>query len=101
MFEIGKKYKNVNRSEAIPLTCVWSDGDVSCMKSDLGVTLRYAAEFKQYEEYKEPIKHVRYFNVYRDSIGSGFITRNGADQNQNPGRIGCVRVEFTEGQYDD
>lgn len=100
MFEVGKKYQS--NKESLPLECVWTNGLVACMVSNVGVTLRYKEDFRRYTEYKEPIKHVRYFNVYRDHVSNVQLnSREMADNSAVSGRIGCVRVEFTEGQYDD
>lgn len=48
-----------------------------------------------------PETHVRYFNVYEDSISPPHFTRSGADDGYSKGRIACIRVEFKEGQYDE
>lgn len=49
-----------------------------------------------------PAPVVRYFNFYSDgAIGNDQESRKEADDNAGPDRIACVRVEFTEGQFDD
>ena len=51
----------------------------------------------------KPVKHVMYVNIYPGSpaICAGNATRKDADLFAGATRIACVRVEFTEGQYDD
>ena len=45
-----------------------------------------------------PPKQVRWVNVYPE----GFCeSRDVADRFADPSRIACIRIEFTEGQYDD
>lgn len=49
-----------------------------------------------------PAPVARYFNFYSDGlIGNDHENRKEADDNAGPDRIACVRVEFTEGQFDD
>lgn len=49
-----------------------------------------------------PQKHVRYVNMYNDDgSGSAWMTKQAADQGAASIRIACVRVEFTEGQFDE
>jgi hypothetical protein len=52
-------------------------------------------------EYKEPVKIVRYFNVYADGLFFDYPTREHADGRANDERIACKRVEFTEGEFDE
>ena len=49
-----------------------------------------------------PVKHVAYLNIYADGVAS-HLNRAVADAYAWPGlqRIACIRVEYTEGQYDD
>lgn len=46
-----------------------------------------------------PEKHVRYINIYNHDIG--FPTRKLADIYSDNIRQACIKIEFTEGQYDD
>lgn len=52
-----------------------------------------------------PVKFVRYVNVYQvphaDEEYTINRTRERADMRANNRRIACVRIEFTEGQFDD
>jgi hypothetical protein len=53
-----------------------------------------------------PARHVGYVNVYQDGQAQGYKlkrTREEADQIASPlvNRIACVRIEYTEGQFDD
>lgn len=49
-----------------------------------------------------PRKMVHYLNVYRGGLALGIHpNREKADLSAAPGRVACVRVEHTEGQYDD
>jgi hypothetical protein len=49
-----------------------------------------------------PQKIVRYVNCYQDDAHKGFLyeSRDKADRSQAANRIACVRIEFTEGQFD-
>lgn len=56
----------------------------------------------QWEIYKEPIKVVRYYNMYPTHIASSASpTRDHADLAAAYNRIGCKRVEFVEGEFDE
>lgn len=46
-----------------------------------------------------PVKHVRYVNLYLNR--SGYKSRDSADIAAGDDRVACVRVEFTEGQFDE
>lgn len=50
-------------------------------------------------------KRVRYVNVYRspssDHLGDDHATRGAADRRATPARIACIRIEYSEGQYDE
>lgn len=54
-----------------------------------------------------PESIVRYVNVYRGDnsekfySGGEYNTRADADSWANKGRVSCIRVEFTEGRFDD
>jgi hypothetical protein len=48
-----------------------------------------------------PEKIVGYVNIYRNNIGSFTISRKEANSIAHTGRIGCIRIEYTEGQFDD
>lgn len=104
MFEVGKKYIHGTLVGAQPFECVWANHESACMVgTETGhATIRDATDYSRYTEYKEPIKIVRYFNVYPEAVGGVLPSRKEADQLADlPNRIGCVRVEFTEGTYDD
>ena len=50
---------------------------------------------------KLPKKYVRYVNVYGGRISEeAFVNRANADYGQS-GRTGCIRIEWTDGQFDD
>lgn len=50
----------------------------------------------------EPEKRVVYFNAYADGrFGLVWDSRSEADSHVEGDRIACIRVEFTEGQFDD
>lgn len=51
-----------------------------------------------YDYRVKPEPQVRYVNVYKVR---GATTREEANRFSNPNRIACVRMEFTEGQFDD
>ena len=106
MFEVGKKYRNPKLDTlAAAMECVAVGEGQACLKNPEGqFTIRYDSDFKDYQEYKEPVKHARYFNVYKDIRRPemrSYLTRQAADCGAGTARIGCVRVEFTEGTYDD
>ncbi len=48
-----------------------------------------------------PPKQVRYVNVYKDEVEGAWSCRNDADRSAARSRLACIRIEFTEGQYDD
>lgn len=48
-----------------------------------------------------PTKIVRYLNFYGPEHCFMYDTRPEADEHSSPNRIACIRVEFTEGQFDD
>ena len=50
-----------------------------------------------------PPKQVLYFNMYKDGTRGAYKTRDSADKASAylTGRIACVRVEFSEGQFDE
>ena len=48
-----------------------------------------------------PERRFGYLNVYTDRAGRVHLTRETADNNAGPGRIACVRIEYTAGQFDD
>ncbi len=51
----------------------------------------------------KPIEIIRYFNMYKDGIANpGYKSREEANKGSDlEGRIGCKRVVFTEGEFDD
>lgn len=50
----------------------------------------------------EPRRFVQWINGYPDGgIYGGYDTKADADKNCALGRVACVRVEFTEGQFDE
>jgi len=56
-------------------------------------------------EYKEPIEHVRYLNIYTDTKRIGYCyfysSRELANELSAPTRIACKRIVFKEGEFDD
>lgn len=56
--------------------------------------------------YKEPVKYAKYFNIYEGGVGGAKNTRKDADamsvwEASIGKRIGCKRVEFNEGEFDE
>lgn len=49
----------------------------------------------------KPVEHVRYINIYTDGMGDLHETREKADERGLDKRIGCKRVVFTEGEWDE
>jgi hypothetical protein len=49
----------------------------------------------------EPVKHVLYFNVYQHGIDTYHTSREQADIHIETGRLACIRIEYTEGQFDE
>ena len=104
MFEVGKKYK---RGASPNLGSIFEPLFVGTERT----FIRYAdgveitidnAYYGQYIEHKEPRKFVKYINVYEDGyIGCSTDARIEADSCAGRGRIACIRVEATEGQFDD
>lgn len=51
-----------------------------------------------------PKKHVRWVNCYPDSseqVGYAYSSKEEADRRAVPTRTACIRVEYTEGQFDE
>ena len=49
-----------------------------------------------------PEKRVMYVNIYRELVPFAYMSREHADQDKYiKDRIACIRVEYTEGQFDD
>lgn len=59
-------------------------------------------DFDLVKEWGDPKTGVKYINVYYSGdFGSGEPTREKADEIASPSRLACVRVEWTEGQFDE
>jgi hypothetical protein len=54
-----------------------------------------------YDIVNVPEKIAGYVNIYRNNIGSFTISRKEANSIAHTGRIGCIRIEYTKGQFDD
>ena len=80
--------------KAVPIT--WES-----MKALLDENARLRAELDALKP--KPVKHVLYISIYPGSpmVCAGNATRKDADLMAGPTRVACVRVELTEGQYDD
>ncbi len=48
-----------------------------------------------------PKGYVQYYNIYPSYVGGGFKNRADADRLSGRDRIGCKRVVFTEGEWDE
>lgn len=53
------------------------------------------------EPYIEPKRGVGYLNIYNSLISRLHETRQEADRFADKERLACIRVEWTEGQFDD
>jgi hypothetical protein len=65
---------------------------------------RLVAEQKSIRIRNVPEKGVRYLNVYPDETQIGnyaYFSRGEADRSACKDRIACVRVEYTEGEFDE
>ena len=47
-----------------------------------------------------PAKHVRYVNIYGDGQAHVHTSSDTANNQAVGGRIACVKIEYTEGQFD-
>lgn len=71
--------------------------------SKFDLTIR---EMNEMGPYKEPVQIVRYFNVYTYGVGASRTSREDCNDSNVESellgpRIGCKRVVFTEGEWDD
>ena len=48
-----------------------------------------------------PQKLVRWVNVYSGNLAGVYATKALADASSVHGRVACIRIEFTEGQFDE
>lgn len=116
VLEAGKKY--VTRAGGVVMVLGPSDDPVHpflVFEYETGQTDTYTADgtFSVFgdspyldliAEYVEPVKHVRYFNIYshNELHGRGYCSREKADATADKSkRTGCIRVEWTDGQFDD
>lgn len=100
MFEVGKKYyhklapKHVCEvlfvGKQISFVCFENDDEQSICNEN----------YCFFVEHKEPRKFVRYMNVYEDSV-SPHHDRDAANKSAASDRLACVRIELTEGHFDD
>lgn len=59
-------------------------------------------DWKNWRYRVKPKPIVRYVNLYPSEMGSGvYCTRADADNRAGSKRIACIRIEFTEGQFDE
>jgi len=75
------------------------NGRLACIIDEKGVA---RTRYNNYVVHEKPKTIVRYFNIYPAGI-SGFPkrSREEADSETCPGRIGCQRVELMPGTWDD
>lgn len=99
MFEVGKKYKASNTGNIV--NCLGVGKTTALLEHNGREWASSQDHWYIYSEYKEPIKHVRYYNMYPKDISADHATRKAADEEASDKRIGCIRVEFTEGTYDE
>lgn len=101
-FEIGKKYKRPSGHFAGPeMTCVAKTDDGRFIGETSLNAVHIMGDDGWWIEVKEPIKHVRYFNIYKGRVGEARTSRESSDLQADNQRIACVRVEFVEGTFDD
>lgn len=102
MFEVGKKYSNCHDMN-YHYDCLYVGISETFLRSvSNGKEFLVAnSTYNRYVEFKELRKFVQYVNV--DEVGSPMIydTRIEADLFKYADRIACIRVELTEGQFDD
>ena len=55
----------------------------------------------RYDIIPAPRKHTRYLNVYSNGTAVVHGCRQEADEVAGFDRVACIRVEYTEGQFDD
>ena len=65
----------------------------------------YPYPTKLYSEFYEipppPRTGERWINIYSNHLGASYYTKEDADNNVAPTRIACVKVTWTEGQFDE
>lgn len=103
-FEVGKKYKS-NYTQKV-FECVYAGKQHVILTYKGDEYAFFQDEFSSVTEYKEPIRVVRYFNLYPTAVQSekgifGYENRVAADNAASNSRIACKRVEFTEGEFDE
>lgn len=98
--EVGKKYQH-NVTKSI-FTCVALNQTQVVFEGTAGFTTFWWTEMYKFSEYKELIKHVRYFAIRKDGI-VGPYTKNPGKETwiTNLPVLGVQRVEFVEGTWDD
>ena len=111
MFKVGDKVQTRGNHKAriifddakgeYPVVALISKGDDE-------IPIAYTAEGKYFEGgasntdlIPKPKTHTRYINVYTNHVGGLFKTRSDADCASGLKRTGCIKVELTEGQWDD
>lgn len=103
MFEVGKKYR---ASSGTIYECLTLYNDQAWLVDPHGRCSTWTKHhIVLFTEYKEPQKYVRYYNIYPNGNYGGVAgphsSRSRADKNAAPGRIGCKRVVFTDGEFDE
>lgn len=79
-------------------------GDNDAPKSFTVDGVYYTGENFSYDLENVPEKEieiVRYYNIYPRFTSMGYASRAEADEAASSERIGCKRVAFTEGEFDD
>lgn len=112
MIEAGKKYKATYAGETRDeiYLALWADKE-SALLENLSAGIRFVHPQKNdpftWTEYVEPKKGVKYMNItYHGDVagyqGSTWKSKAAADAGARPGRrVACIRVPWTEGQFDD
>jgi hypothetical protein len=100
MFEVGKTYKS--NFTGHKFVCHAVRGNAAWLGNSNGhFTTGYPRDYPYFTEYKEPVKHIRYLNIYSDGESVGHPNRLEADNYARTNRLARIRVELTEGQFDD
>lgn len=110
-FIVGQKYKDTRSKDSTMIVLAVSPADPTRFYVEYLNTPHlsgsvFLSDAHKWEIYKEPIKSVRYFNLYdTGGISCGFADRINADVSADTvllrKRIACKRVEFVEGEFDE
>lgn len=114
-YPIGSKWKtrggdiatviyHNNDNPEMPIVAVMKNCGIPCQFNINGIYCRASkSNLDLIEPYTEPKRGVGYLNVYEDGHISSDLhqTRLGADKRADEGHLACIRVEWTEGQFDE